>query len=120
MLVSLLFVLTGLATGLQVYYSLSWAIWGAPVQPYQYMAFIGPAVLGVAAIFSPRRRRTAGLLGLVGSVRLWIWYKPALYAVWVNPPVPFRFRVAFVPILFLVFATVLSIIMIVRREIPAR
>jgi len=95
----LLYALTGLATGVQLGYLLSWAIWGAPTSPLQYVALLGSVALLVAAVLSMWKPRAATTVALGGSLLLWCFYGPALYTLWREPPLSFRFNKVFVVLL---------------------
>jgi len=104
----LLYALTAIATGVQLWYLLSWAIWGAPTSPLQYVALFGSVVLLVAAVFARWKPRIAAIVACTGAFLLWFFYGPALYTLWHNPPLSFRFDttpVVLLPMALLIVVT---------------
>ncbi len=109
----LLYALTAIATGVQIWYLLMSSIWGAPTSPLQYIALIGSIVLLIAAVMSHWKHRASAVASAGGLVLLWLFYGPALYvlgySLWHNPPLSFRFDnymvVALAPIGLLIATT---------------
>ena len=68
----------GLATALQQYRNLMWAIWGAPTYTIQYVGLLGAVVIflsGLVAIFS---EVWAHRVALIGALVAWAFYGGAL------------------------------------------
>ncbi|MGC0777808.1 MAG: hypothetical protein WCD68_11420, partial [Candidatus Acidiferrum sp.] len=65
---------TAIATGVQLWWLMSWAIWGAPLSPLEYIGLLGSAVLLVAAVVGLRKRRIVHFLALGGLLLLWPFY----------------------------------------------
>lgn len=78
MLPFFLYLLTGIATGLHVLYLLSWAVWGAPTHPLQYISVVGSLVVIVAAYVSLFKPRIAARFALLGLAAVWPFYVTAV------------------------------------------
>lgn len=74
----LLYAITGVATGAQVFSLVMWAVWGKPVHPLQYVSLLGSVALTAAAFFSVWRPRQAAWVALAALVPVWSFYGPAL------------------------------------------
>jgi hypothetical protein len=101
----ILYFLTGLATGIQLWYSESQFIWGAPINPLHYVAFAGSVGLLIAAFTA--RREQFPLAAIIGVILLWSFYFPFLYKFAYNPPLAFRFDESYVfsPLCMLIAST---------------
>jgi hypothetical protein len=73
----LLYVITGLATGAQVYWLLMWGVWGRPSHPLQYVSLIASLALILASFLSLYRSRQAAWLALVATLAIWVFFGPA-------------------------------------------
>ncbi len=94
MLASAIYGATGIATGVQLWWLMSWAIWGVPLNPLEYVGLLGSAVLLTAAVLGLRKRRNAKFLASGGLLLLWPFYAILIYATWLTPSVSFTFRAA--------------------------
>jgi hypothetical protein len=95
-LATVIYGVTAIATGIQLWWLMSWAIWGARIKPVEYMALLGPVILFVAAMLGLRRNRSLRLIALAGLLLLWPFYASLMYETWLNPGVTFTFRAAIV------------------------
>ena len=109
MLVSILYVLTAVVTGLHNLYGLMNFVNGAPVNPLNWIAFLGSMVLLVAAVLTRFRPRLAATTGLVGTVLLSVFYLPLIvvsfsmpFSAWqeIRSFISFREYVSFAGMLF--------------------
>ena len=78
MLGAILYLVTAVATGAQVYWLLMWAIWGAPTSPTQYLSLCGSLVLLIAASLAKWKPRMAAVTALCAIAAIWCFYAPAL------------------------------------------
>jgi hypothetical protein len=75
---STLFIITGLVLTAQTYWLLAWAIWGAPTNVWEYLAFFGSLLLIAAGIIYIWKK-TIGMYMICASlVLIWIFYLPAI------------------------------------------
>lgn len=88
--------LTAIATGVQLWWLTSWAIWGAPINPLEYIGLLGSVVLLVATLLGLRRHRNVRFVALCGLLLLWPFYALLMYATWLNPIGSFTFKAAIV------------------------
>jgi hypothetical protein len=97
-LASVIYGVTAIVTGVQLWWLMSWAIWGAPTNPLEYIGLIGSVVLLVATFLGLRRHRTVQFIALCGLLLLWPVYALLMYATWLNPNpnVSFTFKAAIV------------------------
>jgi hypothetical protein len=77
-MVSILYVITALVTGLHCVYRLMDVVNGAPVHPLNAIALFGSVVLLCAAALVRFRPRAAAKTALAGSLLLWVFYLPML------------------------------------------
>jgi hypothetical protein len=87
---------TALATGVQLWWLMSWAIWGAPINPLEILGLLGSVVLLVAAVSGLRRHSSVQRTALCGLLLLWTAYAPLMYSTWLNPSASFTFKTAIV------------------------
>jgi hypothetical protein len=73
----ILYFMTGVATGWQVFCFLMWAIWGAPTSPLQYVSLLGSLVLCAGAIVALRKPRFGAGIAISGCLAAWCFYLPA-------------------------------------------
>jgi hypothetical protein len=109
MLALTVYTATAIATGVQLWWFILWAMWGAPTSPLEYMGLFGSVVLLVAAVLGLRRRRNVHFLAVGGSLLLWPFYAVLMYETWLNPSASFTFKAAMagsVPAAMLLAATV--------------
>ena len=120
MLASVLYVVTALATGAQVYWLLAWAIWGAPTSPLQYVSICGSLVLLIAGILVKPRPRAAAFTALGASVAIWCFYAPALIHTLTSLPISMTVQAlwAFTPVVLLIVGTAHAIIAVARTSRP--
>jgi hypothetical protein len=104
---------TAIATAIQVWYALMWAIWGAPTSPLEYVALLGAIVLLVAAVIAYWKPRLALVIAIGGLILLWMWYGPSLYMLFTNPPLSFRFATSWIlpltPIALLISCSIYAV-----------
>jgi hypothetical protein len=125
--IAIVYLVTGLLTGWQVYRQIMWAIWGAPTSPWQGVAVAGAFVLlfAVPTLFA---RSFAGVVvGGIGCAQLWSFYLPAywntirlLYTQ--NTQTEFRREfsaLAFLPLALLVAATILTLFGLFKYRIQS-
>jgi hypothetical protein len=75
---AVLYVLTAVATGYQMFVLAMQTVNGAPRNPLHYIAFFGSFVLSVAGTFAYYRQRLAAIIVLFGCGACWAFYAPAL------------------------------------------
>jgi hypothetical protein len=114
-----LYLLTGLIAGLQVFTSLMQAVWGAPTHPVQYIALVGALSLVVASVVALFRGRAGGLVAFGASFFCWAFYLPAMWATLARSgftlaALPF----VLVPLALLSGTTVHGWFRIWRRQLP--
>ena len=85
---------TAIATGVQLWWLMPWAIWGARLTPLEYIGLLGSAVLLAAAVLALRKHRNVQFLALGGLLLLWPFYAVLMYATWLTPSASFTFRAA--------------------------
>ena len=73
----LVYFITGLATGWQVFQLMMWAIWGRPVQLLDYVGLIGALILVLASFFV-RWKKVSTVIASIACVVLWVFYVPSL------------------------------------------
>jgi hypothetical protein len=69
-----LFLITGVLTAAHVYYLLSWAVWGAPTHPLQFVSLLGSMLLVLAAFVALFNLRISRKLATIGLVAIWPFY----------------------------------------------
>lgn len=75
----MLYALTAIATGVQLWTLLWMSVLGVPIGPLHYVAFFGSIVL-FSSCFVAMWKREAGIIAaFFGVVLLWLFYGPALY-----------------------------------------
>jgi hypothetical protein len=74
----ILYLVTAVATGAQVYWLMMWAIWGAPTSPIQYVSLCRSLVLLIAASLAKWNPRLAAVIALWAIAAIWCFYAPAL------------------------------------------
>jgi hypothetical protein len=92
---------------------MSWAIWGAPIHPLEYIGLLGSVVLLVAIVSRLRRYSNVQLIALCGLLLLWPFYALLMYATWLNPSGSFTFKAAIVgsvPAAMLLGASICAVI----------
>src|ERR1700676_883204 len=73
---------------------MSWAIWGAPINPLEYFGLLGSVVLFAATVSGLRRHNNVHRIALCGLLLLWPFYALLMYATWLNPDGSFTFKAA--------------------------
>ena len=96
MLASAIYGATAIATGVQLWWLMSWAIWGAPITPLEYVGLLGSVVLLVATFPGCQKLRYGQFIVLCGLSLLWPFYALLVYETWLNPSVWFTFHAAIV------------------------
>ncbi len=81
----LLYLLTGVATGIQVWYLLIWAMWGRPTTIFRYVALMGAVILLLASALVIWAPRSSKIVAIFGIAMLWSLYGPALYITLMAP-----------------------------------
>ena len=116
----LTFVLTAIATGAQVYWLLSWGIWGAPTSSWQYVSLAGSVALFVSGLLVRGRLRSlAALLAAGACLAMWSFYGPAFTHTvqsWPSETNTGSIARAFTPIILLTLSSLTAISLIVRRN----
>jgi hypothetical protein len=74
----LLYLSTGIITLIPVWYQLSWAVWGAPISPLEFVSLLGSILFVVAAFTSLSDRRSAARRASIAAVAVWSFYLPAI------------------------------------------
>jgi hypothetical protein len=77
MLPFLLYVVTGVITGLHVY-TLMFAGFGMPFNPLEVVSLLGSLTLLIAAYLSLFKPEAAARLALVATLAMWCFYGPAI------------------------------------------
>ena len=77
MLPFILYLVTGVATGIHVF-TLLFAAYGAPVNPLELVSLLGSFCLLIAAYLSLFRPHAAGRLALIACLLMWCFYGPAV------------------------------------------
>jgi hypothetical protein len=95
-LASIIYGATAIATGVQLWCLMSWAIWGAPINPFEYIGLLGSVVLFAATVSGLRRHNNVHRIALCGLLLLWPFYALLMYATWLNPDGSFTFKTAIV------------------------
>jgi hypothetical protein len=95
-LASTIYGATGIATGVQLWSLLSWAVLGVPINPLEIVGLLGSVVLLVSAVSGIRRRYGVERIALCGLLLLWPVYALLVYATWLNPNASFTFKAAIV------------------------
>ena len=75
----LLYAITGMATGAQVFRLVMWAVWGRPSHPLEHVSLLGSVVLIGAAFFSLWRGRQAAWVALIATLCMWSFYGAAVF-----------------------------------------
>ncbi|MGA8623024.1 MAG: hypothetical protein WB660_31430 [Candidatus Sulfotelmatobacter sp.] len=78
MLPFVLYFVAGAVTGFQVYTLLSFAVYGAPINPLELVALLGSFCLLIAAYISLFKPHAAAKLALVSALAIWCFYGPAI------------------------------------------
>ncbi len=81
---SSLYVVTGLATGCQLTWLMSWGAWGKPLNPLEPVGLTGAMLAGVAGLAALADTRAGAIVAVVGCDTLWVFYGPALYYTFVS------------------------------------
>ena len=79
-----LYLLTGLATGIQVLVLVAFAVWGRPVSPLEVISLFGSSALVVIAIWALFRPYRAAVGALVTAFVMSFYYGYALYTATAN------------------------------------
>ncbi|MGA8937792.1 MAG: hypothetical protein WB439_01385 [Acidobacteriaceae bacterium] len=72
-----LYVITGLVMAFVTLFLVMEGIWGAPVSPLEYIAFLGAIALVVAGILHIWKRSFGTKLVIVSLLMVWTFYLPA-------------------------------------------
>jgi hypothetical protein len=118
MLRFVLYFSVGMTAGLQVAPRAAYVILGGGISPLEIAALIGPGLYLLAAFVSPSAPFSSVRISAVGSVFLWAYYVPALFAVFRNIAIhgsdyPLTL---FLPVVVLVAANIHSFVGWKRRE----
>ena len=73
-----IYLATALATGVQVYWRLMWAIWGAPTHTVQFISLGGSCALLLGSGVALFRPKAAAVIALFGSLLISSYYVPAV------------------------------------------
>jgi hypothetical protein len=117
-----IYLVTALATGVQVHWLLMWAIWGAPTHPVQFISLGGSFVLLLASFVALFRPRAAAVIAIVGSLAIFTYYVPAVVVslqqltLWHLPLLP----LAFFPVILLCSTTIYAAAVLKRSEVLQR
>jgi len=76
-LIITLYFACALVTAYTTFYTMMWAIWGAPINPLMYAALLGSGVLVIAGISAMFAARWSVYIGIAGSILCWTYYLPA-------------------------------------------
>jgi hypothetical protein len=95
-LASTIYGATAIATGVQLWWLMSWALLGAPINPLEIVGLLGSVVLLVATVSGLRRHSSAQRIALCGLLLLWPAYALLMYTTWLNPSASFTFKAAIV------------------------
>jgi hypothetical protein len=74
----LLYLSTGIISAVPVLYALSWAVWGSPVSPAEFISLLGSLLFVIAAFTSRSNRRLAARRASVAAIAVWSFYLPAI------------------------------------------
>ena len=74
----LLYAITGVSTGAQVFRLMMWGVWGRPVAGLEGISLLGSLVLLVAAFVSLSRARRAAWVAFVATLLMWTFYGPVV------------------------------------------
>ena len=117
MVARLLYAVTAVATGAQVYWLMAWGIWGAPTSPLQYVSILGSLTLLVAGTRAKWRPRTRAFTAVCAIIAIWCFYGPAvihtLRQLPSNMGVP-EATFAFAPVALLVASTTYAVVIFMR------
>ena len=91
------------AVGAQTFRAMTWAVWGAPTSPLQFIALVGSALLFVAANVALFRVRAGATLALIGALGCWTMYVFVIGHLVIDLP---RSALQAIPSALLVLATV--------------
>jgi hypothetical protein len=117
----LIFLITGLATGYQLFQQIMWGVWGKPPNPFEFIGLLGSLILviaGYGALFSLRIFRW---LALIALIPLWIYYVPALLNT-ITDTFSGRYVfeiIVFAPPIFLCFASIFIFLSVFSKARPA-
>lgn len=75
---SALFIVTGCVLTAQTYWMLAWAIWGAPTNVWEYMAFFGSLLLIATGITCIWKKTFALYMALASLALIWSFYLPTI------------------------------------------
>ena len=121
-----LYFLTALVTGLYNFYRLMEIVNGAPVPLLPCVGLLGSVMLLAAAVLAPFRARSAGKLGLAGSILSWVFYAPLLvaaaltpYTFWISIQSNFSFR-EYIPLLGILLGPALLIVCTITSVLFSR
>ena len=78
MLPKVLYFATGVATALQLYWAMMWAVWGRQTRTVELVAMLGSGVLIFISTFGPTQKRLTHLVAMLGSFLLWLVYGPSV------------------------------------------
>jgi hypothetical protein len=116
---SIIYGAAAIATGMQLWWLMSWAIWGRHINPLEYIGLLGSVALLVAAVLGLRRGSNVQFVAACGLLLLWPIYAVLLYATWVSPSNSFTFKAAIhgsVPAAMLLGASICAGIQLTARN----
>jgi hypothetical protein len=110
---------TAIATGIQLWWLMSWAIWGAPINPLEYVGLLGSIVLLVATVLGLKKYHNVQFIALFGLIMLWPIYGLLMYTTWLKsgPNSSFTFKAAIVgsvPVAMLLVASVSTVMQLIK------
>jgi hypothetical protein len=73
-----IYLVTGLATGWQVFQLIMWAVWGRPVHSIEEAAFAASLTLIFSSFFALRHPKGSAIAALTACAALWLFYIPAM------------------------------------------
>ncbi len=78
MLPFVLYFSCAVVTGFHLYTLMALAVYGAPFNPLEMVAFVGSLCMLIAAYISLFRPYAAGRVALIAALLLWSFYAPAI------------------------------------------
>jgi hypothetical protein len=123
---ALLFIITALATGWQVWRLIMWGVWGRPSHPLETVALVGAGFLFLGGLAAFGSGPAGAVLAIPGCLLLGAFYVPAVWQTLASVLVgetrfePLAFLLAFLPPGLLVATSirVVRIFAAARRDPP--
>src|SRR5258708_5412553 len=103
-----LYFLTGAMTCLQIFASMMWVVWGAPLSAIQLISLFGALTLVGASLLSVFKPIRAHVIALTGILAEWIFYLPTIVSESLKNKLTYEHLEVFSPIILLTLATFYS------------